>query len=76
MKSLTIRNIPDDLYRIIVKIAQRNHRNIQQQALFILDKIRLLDNESPILKAKEIRKRLEGRKLGDTIDEIHQERMR
>ena len=76
MKSLTIRNIPDDLYRVITRIAQRNRRSIQQQILTILEKARVLDSESPVERAKAIRKRLEGRKLGNTVEEIRKERSR
>lgn len=76
MKVLTIRNIPDDLYRVIVCIAQRNHRSIQQQVLSILDKARILESESPVEKAMKIRQRLEGRELGNSVDEIRKERCR
>ncbi len=76
MKVITIRNIPEDLYRIIRRIARRNRRSIQQQVLMILDRVRVLDNESPVANALEIRQRLAGRKLGNTIEEIHEERNR
>ena len=76
MKSLTIQNIPDDLYKIIVNMAKTNHRSIQQQILFILERARIFSNKSPVEKAKDIRQRLQGRKLGDTIKEIEEERNR
>jgi plasmid stability protein len=76
MKVLTIRNIPEDLYRIIARLAQRNRRSIQQQVLTILDRARVLDNAAPVEKAAEIRLRLAGRKLGNTVDEIREERNR
>ena len=76
MKTLTIRNVPDDLYRVITRLAQRNRRSIQQQALTILDRVRIHDTESPIEKALEIRRRLAGRELGNTLKEIHSERKR
>ncbi len=76
MKVLTIRNIPDDLYRVIARLAKRNRRSIQQQVLTILERVRVLDNESPVEKAMEIRKRLAGRKLGNTVQEIREERNR
>lgn len=76
MKTVTIRNIPDDLYAIISRVAQRNHRSIQQQLLAQLEKFRVLDKESPVIKAQEIRNRLAGRPLGDTLKEIHEERNR
>jgi len=76
VKTMTLRNIPDDLYRVIVRMAQKNRRSIQQQALCLLDRARALDVESPIVKAANIRKRLQGKALGDTVAEIRQERAR
>ena len=76
MKAMTIRNIPDDLYRTITRIAQRNRRSIQQQVLSILDRARILDGESPVERAAVIRQRLEGRELGKTVEELRKERLR
>lgn len=76
MKIITIRNIPDDLYRVITRIAKRNRRSIQQQMLTIIERARILDIESPVEKAMEIRKRFSGRKLGNTVEEIREERNR
>jgi len=76
MKIITIRNIPDDLYRVITRIAKRNRRSIQQQMLTIIERARILDTESPVEKAMEIRKRFSGRKLGNTVEEIREERNR
>ena len=76
MKSLTIRNVPDDLYKTITRIAQQNRRSIQQQVLVILDKARVYDNESPVDKAMSIRQALMDRDLGNTLKEIHAERNR
>lgn len=76
MKTLTIRNIPDNLYKTITRVAQRNRRSIQQQVLVILDKARVYDNESPVDKAMTIRQALMDRDLGNTINEIHVERNR
>jgi plasmid stability protein len=76
MKALTIRNIPDDLYRVITRIAKRNRRSLQQQVISILDRARVLDTDSPVNKAMAIRHQLTGRELGDTIMEIQEERNR
>ena len=76
MKVITIRNIPEDLYRIICRLAQRNRRSIQQQVLTILDRARVLDSAAPVEKAAEIRLRLAGRELGNSINEIREERNR
>ncbi len=76
MKTLTIRNIPNDLYNIIGRVAQRNRRSMQQQLLVILDKMRMLDGESPVGKTAAIRERLSNRALGNTAKEIREERKR
>ena len=76
MKALTIRNIPDDLYRVITKLAQRNRRSIQQQVLTILERARILDIQPPSDRAKKIRNRLDGRKLGNIVSDIRKERSR
>ena len=76
MKALTIRNIPDDLHRVITRLAQRNRRSIQQQVLTILERARILDIQPPSDRAKEIRNRLDGRKLGNMVNDIRKERNR
>ena len=76
MKALTIRNIPDDLHRVITRLAQRNRRSIQQQVLTILESARILDIQPPSDRAKEIRNRLDGRKLGNIVNDIRKERNR
>jgi len=76
MKALTIRNVPDELYRLITRLAKRNRRSIQQQMLSIIERVRILDHESPVEKAMDIRQRLAGRNLGNTIEEVREERNR
>ena len=76
MKAMTVRNIPDDLYFTIANLAKRNRRSMQQQVLAILAKSRILLNDSPVQKACEIRTRLAGRNLGNTVEEIRKERSR
>ncbi len=76
MKALTIRNIPEDLYRVITRLAQRNRRSIQQQVLTILERARMLDIQPPTDRARKIRERLKGRKLGNVLNDIRKERTR
>lgn len=76
MKVLTIRNVPDDLYRIITSLARRNRRSIQQQVLVLLERARISATESPVDRASAIRRSLKGRKLGDTVREIRKDRER
>jgi hypothetical protein len=76
MKILTIRNVPEDLYQIIARLARQNRRSIQQQIISILDRARILDAAAPVEKAAAIRFKLAGRELGNTNDEIREERSR
>lgn len=76
MKTITVRNIPDDLYRDLRRLAERNRRSLQQQALVLLERARLARLGSSSERAADIRSRLAGRALGDTVAEIRTERDR
>jgi hypothetical protein len=69
MNILTIKNIQNDLYRIVPLIPGTNNQNMNQKEF-------TFDNESPVKKALTIRRGLEGRYLGNTLKEIHEERNR
>jgi len=36
--SLTIRNVPDDLYKLLKQSAKRNRRSMNSEAIFILER--------------------------------------
>jgi len=76
MKAISIRNIPDDVYRTIVKLARRNRRSIQQQVIVILERSSRMHGDPPMHRASELRERLKGRELGNTVKEIRDERSR
>ena len=76
MKTITVRNIPDDLYRDLRRLAEQNRRSLQQQTLVLLERARLSRLGSPVQRAAEIRRRLAGRALGNTVDEVREERDR
>lgn len=76
MKTLTIRNIPDDIYEAVADLAKRNRRSIQQQMLVLLERARSMRDQSPMVQAAEMRRKLAGRDLGDTVGEIRRERER
>ncbi len=76
MPVLTIRDVPDDLYALLKRLASRNRRSLQQEALVRLEQARLWDTESPLLRAQAIRERLAGRDLGDAVAEVREERRR
>jgi len=74
MRVLTIRSVPDDLYRAIAARAQRNRRSLQQEALTLLERARALERDDSVRRAQAIRHKLSGRRLGDTVREIREER--
>lgn len=76
MRIITVRNVPDDLHRALSRLAERNRRSLQQQALVLLERARQLDRESPLEIAASIRDKLRGRELGDSVAEIRKDRER
>ena len=73
---ITIRNIPEDLYKSLVSLAAKQRRSLQQQALLLLEAAKTLNNRSPLREALVIRERLAGRKLGDCVAEVREDRSR
>ena len=76
MKTITVRNIPDDVYRAVADLAKRNRRSVQQQVVSLLERARRLHGEPPLARAAALRSRLAGRDLGDTVKEVREERQR
>ncbi|RMF84216.1 MAG: hypothetical protein D6739_06225 [Nitrospirae bacterium] len=76
MKVITVRNVPDDVYEAVVRLARRNRRSLQQQVLALLEQTRYLSEESPLDRAASLRRKLAGRALGDTVAEVREERRR
>ena len=76
MKVITVRKVPDDVYEALANLARRNRRSLQQQVIVLLERAKVSLQESPVERARAIRKKLEGRKLGDTVREIRQDRRR
>ncbi len=76
MRNLTIRNVPDDLYRKLASLARLNRRSLQAQVLVLLERARADDPGLLLDRAASIRKRLADRPLGDTVAEVRKERAR
>ena len=76
MKVITVRNVPDEVYDAVAKLARRNRRSLQQQVLAILEQAQLLTHVSPVKRASALRERLAARPMGDTVGEVRKERMR
>lgn len=72
MKTITLRNIPNELYLAVKALAERNRRSFQQQVLVLLDLARIYNTDSPVASASRIRNRLisEGQNRGDVVNEV------
>ena len=76
MKSLSIRNLPDDVYDALKAMAKANHRSLQGQVRCLIEhEIRLLGS-AELVKAREWRARLAQRNLGDTVRDVREDRER
>ncbi len=88
---ITVRNVPENLYKALQSLAKRNRRSMQQQALVLLERAyRLQDGDAPLERARELRARVHyaqrgeadsspsprKARLGDTVQEIREERER
>ena len=74
MKSISIRNLPDDVYASLQAMAKANRRSLQEQIKHLLEKEVKLVNGSSLVKAAEWRKRLKGRSHSDTVRLIREDR--
>lgn len=66
MATLTIKNIPDELYKSIGELAKRNRRSLNSQAIVQLEqsvKQPRIDVEETIGKARELRARYPNLRL-------------
>ena len=75
-KSISIRNVPEDVYAALQAMAKKNRRSLQEQIKLILEREVKLSNKSFLAKASEWRKRLQGRQLTDTVKAIREDRER
>lgn len=65
MATLTIKNLPDEVYAALTEMAKRNHRSLNGEAIFRLESsLDRPDREAKALLLKSIRK--EREKLTET----------
>lgn len=76
MKTLTIREVPDEVYAVIRREAESGHRSIQEQVRYVLAKEARLREGGFRQAAATWRRKLAGRKLGDTVADIRSGRAR
>ena len=76
MKALSIRGLPDDVYQALCDWAKINRRSLQEQAKLILEREMRLVNGGRTHRARQWRRRLQGRKWGDLVEAVREERTR
>jgi plasmid stability protein len=76
MKALSIRNLPDDVYDALKAMAAANHRSMQEHVRCIIEREARLAASPGLATARAWRTRLAERKLGDTVEDVRQDRAR
>ena len=76
MKSISIRNVPDNIYTGLQVMAKTNRRSLQEQIKIILEQEVKLKNKSFLVGAARWRKRRHGRDLKDTVEMVRRDRER
>jgi len=68
MPTLTIKNIPEDLYRELKRQAKMNRRSINSQVIVCIEKAtrsQRLQPEQYIARARDLRNKTAGHPIGD-----------
>jgi plasmid stability protein len=76
MKTLSVRNVPDEVYVRLVNWARVNHRSLQEQIRFLLEREVRLTEACPLSAARRWRDRLQGRDLPDIVQMVREDRGR
>ena len=76
MKSISVRNVPDEVYVGLQVMAKTNRRSLQEQVKLILEREVKLTKGSFVTNAIEWRKRLQDRKFTDTVVAVREDRER
>jgi len=76
MKSISLRNVPDNVYKALQEMARSNRRSLQEQVKYILEQDVRLRHGSTVQTAAKWRYRLKGRQLSDSVESIREDRQR
>lgn len=76
MKSISVRNVSDDIYLALQEMAEKNRRSLQEQVKHVLEsEVRIVQGVA-LAKAGEWRKKLQGRQFPDVVELIREDRSR
>lgn len=76
MKALHIRNLSDDVHEALKRLAAASHRSVQEYVRTLIEREVRLSKPSPVEAARQWRSKLAGRVLGDTVEDIREDRAR
>ena len=76
MKSISLRNVSDEIYESLQSMARANRRSLQEQIKHLLEKEVKLINGSSVARAAKWRNRLSGRAHTDTVQLVREDRNR
>jgi plasmid stability protein len=76
MKAISIRNVPDNVYKALQQMAKQNRRSLQEQIKFILEQELKLSDRSFLARAAEWRRLLKAHKFSDIEKMVREDRER
>jgi len=74
MRTLTVRQVPDAVYRGLASWAKANHRSLQEQVRRILEREVSVNGGSTTEEAAAWRRKLAGRDLGSLSTAVREDR--
>ncbi len=74
MKSISIRNVPDNVYSVLQDMARINRRSLQEQIRHLLEQEARLVRGAPTVRARAWRNKLSTRPLPDVPEMVRQDR--
>lgn len=77
MKTMTLRNIPDEVYEAIAKAAKEERRSMQEQVRYVLENDVAMRSNAVCERVAAYRTRLEDREFcSSVVDDIREDRDR
>jgi plasmid stability protein len=76
MRTLTVREVTDEVYTTLRECAELNHRSLQEQVRDILAREVHLIIGARVARAQKWRRKLAGREWGNIVKDVRRERQR
>ncbi|MFZ7127390.1 MAG: FitA-like ribbon-helix-helix domain-containing protein [Desulfobacterales bacterium] len=76
MRSISLRNVPDDVYLALQAMAKANRRSLQEQIKHLLEQEVRIRKGSSLAAARRWRRRLERRTHTDSVTLVREDRER